>query len=140
MAKTPPAVTPGREQEERVNHKTMPVSKQQWEFVSYVVDRMSSIGPVYAKGMFGGHGIYLDGLIFALIADGVLYLKSDEDMEKEFNLKGLEAFTFNKKGKEYRMSYYQAPEESLEDSEQLKLWANRAYRAALRAAEKKRRN
>lgn len=62
----------------------MPVSKKEKEFVAYIVDLMSSIGPVYAKGMFGGHGIYLDGIMFALVANSVLYLKSDEDTEIEF--------------------------------------------------------
>lgn len=116
----------------------MPVSKEEKEFVAYVVDQMSSIGPVHAKGMFGGYGVYLDGLMFALVADGVLYLKSDEDTEKEFEEKGLEAFTYNKKGKVYKMSYYQAPEEALEDGEEMNIWANKAYEVALRAAANKR--
>jgi DNA transformation protein len=118
----------------------MSVSKEEKEFVSYVVDLMSSIGPVHAKGMFGGYGVYLEGLMFALVADGVLYLKSDENTEKEFKEKGLEAFTYNKKGKEYKMSYYQAPEEALEDGEEMNLWANKAYGVALRASAKKRKN
>jgi DNA transformation protein len=116
----------------------MPTTKKEKEFVSYVVDLMSSIGPVHAKCMFGGHGIYLEGLMFALVADSVLYLKSDEELENEFKEKGLEAFTYNKKGKEYKMSYYQAPEEALEDGEEMNLWANKAYGVALKAAAKKR--
>ena len=100
---------------------------------------MQSIGPVHAKSMFGAHGIYLESLMFALVADGVLYLKSDKETEKEFKARGLEAFTYNKKGKEYKMSYYQAPEEALEDSEEMNAWANKAYGVALRAASKKQR-
>jgi DNA transformation protein len=116
----------------------MPASKQDKEFVSYVVDLMQSIGPVHAKSMFGGHGIYLESLMFGLVANGILYLKSDKETENEFKAEGLEAFTYNKKGKEYKMSYYQAPEEALEDSEEMNAWANKAYDAALRAASKKR--
>jgi DNA transformation protein len=116
----------------------MPVSKKGKEFVSYVVDLMSSIGPVQAKSIFGGHGIYLEGLMFALVADSVLYLKSDEETENDFKVKGLLAFTHNKNGKEYKMSYYQAPEEALEDGEEMNVWVNKAYGAALRAAAKKR--
>lgn len=116
----------------------MPVSKQDKEFVSYVVDLMQTIGPVHAMSMFGGHGIYLESLMFGLVADGILYLKSDKETENEFKAKGLEAFTYNKKGKEYKMSYYQAPEEALEDSEEMNAWAHMAYDAALRAASKKR--
>jgi len=116
----------------------MSASKKEKEFVSYVVDLMSSIGSVHAKGMFGGHGIYLEGLMFALVADSVLYLKSDKESENAFKERGLEAFIYNKKGQEYKMSYYQAPEEALEDDEEMNLWANKAYSVALKAAAKKR--
>ena len=116
----------------------MPLSDKEKEFVNYVVELMQSIGPVSAKGMFGGHGIFLDGLMFGLVADSILYLKVDQETEKEFKDKGLDAFTYNKKGKEFKMSYYQAPEEALEDVEEMNLWANKAYGAALKAASKKR--
>ncbi len=115
----------------------MPVSSTEKEFVSYVVDLMQSIGPVHAKGMFGGHGVFLDDLMFALVADSVLYLKADKEIIPEFEIKGLDAFTYGKKGKEFRMSYYQVPEEALECVEEMNIWANKAYDAALRAATKK---
>ncbi|MEN8205629.1 MAG: TfoX/Sxy family protein [Pseudomonadota bacterium] len=115
----------------------MPTSKKEKEFVSYVVELMQSVGPVQAKSMFGGHGIFLEGLMFGLVADSVLYLKADADTEGEFKARGLEPFTYNKKGKEFKMSYFQAPEETLEDGEEMNAWANRAYSVALRAAAKK---
>ena len=115
----------------------MPASKKEKEFVTYVVEVMQSIGPVHAKFMFGGHGIFLEGLMFGLIADSVLYLKADNKTESEFEARGLEAFTYNKKGKQFKMSYYQAPEETLEDSEEMNLWANKAYSTALKATSKK---
>lgn len=116
----------------------MSASKQDKEFVSYVVELMGSMGPIYAKGMFGGHGIYLEGLMFALVANGVLYLKVDESTVTEYEDKGLVAFTYNKKGKKYKMWYYQAPEEALEDSEEMKYWANKAYGVAVMAAARNR--
>ena len=116
----------------------MPASKVEKEFVSYVIDLMQSVGPVYAKAMFGGHGIYLEGLMFGLIANNTLYLKVDKELESEFVDSGLEPFTYNRQGKEFKMSYFQAPEDALEDSELMNLWANKAYGAALRAASKKR--
>ncbi len=116
----------------------MPASNEENEFVNYVVELMQLIGPVSAKRMFGGYGIFLEGLMFGLISDSVLYLKVDKETEREFISKELEAFTYNKKGKEFKMSYYQAPEEVLEDSEEMSSWANKAYGAALKAASKKR--
>ncbi len=115
----------------------MPASSKEKEFVSYVVDLLESLGPVRAKGMFGGHGIFLEGLMFGLVADSILYLKADKESESEFNARGLEAFTYNKQGKAFKMSYYQAPEEVLENGEEMNTWANKAYCAALRAASKK---
>jgi len=116
----------------------MPVSITQKEFVSYVTDLMQAVGPVYVKGMFGGHGVFLDGLMFGLIADNNLFLKVDKESEDDFKERGLEAFTYIRQGKEFSMSYFQAPEEALEDIEVMNLWANKAYDAALRAASKKR--
>lgn len=115
----------------------MAVNNKEQEFVSYVVDMMQTIGPVYSKKMFGGHGIFLEGLMFALIADNELYLKADRESEGDFSERGLEPFTYNKKGKLIEMSYFQAPEEAMEDSEIINEWGNKGYRAALRAAVKK---
>ena len=112
----------------------MPVSIKEKEFVSYVVELMQPIGAVSAKPMFGGHGIFLDGLMFALVADSTLYLKADSETENEFKEKGLEKFKYNKKGREYSMSYYCAPEEMLEDIDEMNDWASRSCGAALRAA------
>ena len=104
------------------------------EFAHYITDLMQSMGPVSAKPMFGGYGIFLNSLMFGLIADGELYLKVDAQTQADFTDKGLAAFSYNKKGKLVNMSYFQAPEETLEDTEEMQHWANKAYAAALRAA------
>ena len=116
----------------------MRASAEEKEFVAYVVELMQSIGPVRAKAMFGGHGVFLEDLMFGLVADSALFLKVDKQTENNFIVRGLEAFTYMKNGKEFNMSYYQAPEEVLEESEEMSYWANMAYSAALRAASKKR--
>jgi len=114
----------------------MPASSDDKEFASYVVDLMQSIGPVYSKVMFGGHGIFLDALMFGLIADSVLYLKVDAETVNSFKDRGLDAFTYDKKGKQFKMLYYQAPDEALEDSEEMNIWANKAYAVALNEKKK----
>lgn len=115
----------------------MAISKQEKEFVAYLIDLMQPLGPVSARSMFGGHGIFLHGLMFALVADSVLYFKVDKELEQRFLARGLEAFTYDKKGKTFKMSYYQAPEEVLESEEEMGDWANRAYEAAVRVSNKK---
>ena len=118
----------------------MSSSNVEKEFVSYVVELMQTIGPVRAKSMFGGHGIFLEELMFGLVADSILYLKTDNETENDYKEKGLEVFTYNKNGKDIKMSYYQAPEEALDNSDEMNSWANKAYTTALRVASKKRKN
>ncbi len=104
------------------------------EFVTHVLDLLEPLGPVSAKRMFGGYGIYLDGLMFALVADDTLYLKVDDETRDAFLAADLEAFRYSRKGKAYRMSYHTAPEDALENAELLRDWARKAVDAALRAA------
>ena len=103
------------------------------EFTDYLQELLKHFGPIQVKRMFGGEGIYHEGLMFALIADDTLYLKADEHNRAEFEQLGLPAFRYNKQGKEVTMSYYQAPADMLEEPEQAVYWARLAYAAALRA-------
>ena len=81
--------------------------------------------------MFGGHGIYHDGLMFALVADDTLYLKADNSSKQRFIDKNLPAFEYDKKDKTIKLSYYLAPEEIYDDPDEAVYWAKLAYQAAL---------
>src|ERR687898_1887503 len=63
------------------------------EFLSYVVESLQPLGPVSARRMFGGFGIYLHGTMFALIAYDTLYLKVDDGNRSAYEAAGLEPFT-----------------------------------------------
>lgn len=110
------------------------------EFVENLHEVFALFGNIEAKRMFGGHGIYRDGRMFALVADDVLYLKADEESGSFFVELGLPQFEFEKNGKTTRMSYYCAPEEIFDDPAQAKAWADRAYGAALRAKRPKKKS
>lgn len=103
------------------------------EFVTYIVELMQCVGPVQARRMFGGHGLFLDGLMFAIVMDSVLYLKANEQTREAFQAQGLEPFTYLRQGKPCALSYYQAPEEVLESVELMQAWANQAYGVALKS-------
>ena len=107
------------------------------EFVENLQDVFTRFGPIRAKRMFGGYGVYHDDLMFGLVADDVLYLKADTQSAPEFIAQGLPAFEYAKKGKTYTMSYYLAPEEIYDDPEVAREWADRAFAAALRARKQK---
>jgi len=108
-------------------------------FVEHVVEMMRRFGPVSARAMFGGWGLYHDGVFFALIAEETLYLKTDDENVREFEARGLEPFVYPmKSGESITMRYRRAPEDALESAEVMARWAKSAYGAALRAKAKPR--
>ncbi len=106
------------------------------EFATHVVDLLDRFGPCEAKRMFGGYGIFHQGLMFALIADGDLFLKADDETRERFLAEGAVPFTYFKQDKEFRLSYYLAPDEFFEDRDAAVEWARLAFDAALRAPRK----
>lgn len=106
-------------------------------FVENLREVFSAFGNVELKAMFGGHGVYHDGVMFALVADDVLYLKADAQSVQRFADLGLVQFEYVKDGRRTRMSYWEAPEAIFDDPEQARDWAGLAYEAALRASKAK---
>ena len=105
------------------------------EFVRSLHEVFERFGRIEAKRMFGGHGIYHEGRMFALVASGVLYLKADASNAAEFDRLQLRAFEYTKNGKTMKMSYREAPVEIFEDRGEAAIWARRAYEAALRSGQ-----
>lgn len=97
---------------------------------TYVLEQLNrAVPPVRARAMFGGVGLYAGDVFFALIADDALYLRADEASRPEFESLGMPPFRpFDEHGPV--MSYYQLPEEVLEEPERLRRWADRAIAAA----------
>jgi DNA transformation protein len=110
---------------------SQPTSAKQ-AMVNHVLDLMREFGPVSARAMFGGHGIYREGLMFALMADDKLYFKADEQSIPEFTGLGLQPFTFEFKGKVGHLKYYEAPLDAYEEPRQMAHWARMGYECALR--------
>ena len=107
------------------------------DFVEYVMELFGPFGTVGARRMFGGHGVYLDGLMFALVSDETLYLKADDMNRIEFDQAGCEIFSYARNGKRATISFYRAPADAMESPELMLPWARSAYAAALRANAKK---
>jgi DNA transformation protein len=106
--------------------------------VSALVLRLAPLGPVRARAMFGGHGLYLDDLMFALVAGGRLYLKTDAAIRHRFAAAGSQAFTYQGKSKTVETSYWLLPPDGESDPAAFVHWAElglaaaRAKRAATR--------
>ncbi len=97
-------------------------------------EQLAPLGPVVIKRMFGGGGGFLDGLMFGLVIEGVLYLKADDGNRPAFEAEGLGPFSYAKKGGTTTvMSYWQTPEHLLDEPDEMRDWARKAHAAARRS-------
>ena len=106
-------------------------------FIDYVMELLGPFGTVRPRRMFGGWGVYLDGLMFAIVSDDTLYLKADELNRVEFEQAGCEVFGYARKGKRATLNFFRTPEDAMESPELMLPWARTAYAAALRSNAKK---
>ena len=93
---------------------------------------------VSVKRMFGGHGVYADGLFFAIEAGGEIYLKADQHNAPQFQAAGAKPFIYQGKRGPITVSYWSLPDQALEDDGELSRWAKSAVDAARRAGAKPR--
>lgn len=108
------------------------VSKAE-SLIKLLSSRLAPLGDFRARAMFGGHGLYLDDVFFALIAYGRLYLKVDEQNRADYIKAGSKPFTYTSKtGQGVSMSYYECPGKVLRESDLLQLWAKNSLAAARR--------
>jgi DNA transformation protein and related proteins len=107
------------------------------DFILYLLELLEPLGPIKARPMFGGYGIYLDQLMFGIVVDDTFFLKADSKNRSQFESQGLQPFTYQKQGKEIKMSFYPAPADAMEDSELLCEWARASIQAAQRAFKQK---
>jgi DNA transformation protein len=106
------------------------------EFTSHCLDLLASVGPVVAKRMFGGWGISVDGITFAIIADlgngERLWLKTDDSSLPHFAAEHCPRFVYQAKGRDTSMHYHAAPEAAMESPALMRDWALMAWQTALR--------
>jgi DNA transformation protein len=87
--------------------------------------------------MFGGYGLYAEGVMFALIAYETLYFKVDAENRDQYLKAGMGPFRYERHGKPIEMSYFQLPDPVLTDPAQLMAWIAQAKAAATRSKAKK---
>jgi DNA transformation protein len=104
------------------------------QYRDFVMDLLGPMGPVSARSMFGGTGIYYESVMFALIADDRLYFKATDRNRADFEDEGMEPFTYEgADGRRAVMSYWEVPEHLFDEPEELRLWAEKAVAAAVAA-------
>ena len=100
------------------------------DFKAFIADQLAGFGPVSIRNMFGGAGIYADGVMFAILTDDTLYLKADETTAPGFEAEGMGPFEYTKGEKTIAMSYWEVPPRLLEEPDELAAWSREAHRIA----------
>ena len=90
-------------------------------FVEFCIEPFSPLGRITSRYMFGGWCLYCDGDVFALVADGAVYLKGESPGRAPFK-----PFP----DKELTMKYFAAPPEIFEDSDAMHRWCGEAIATA----------
>jgi DNA transformation protein len=90
-----------------------------------LVTTLEPLGGITSRAMFGGHGIFSEDIMFAIVdSEGRVYLRADATTALAFEAAGSTQHA--------RMPYWEVPEPVLEDPEQLRDWASTAAEVALR--------
>jgi DNA transformation protein len=103
----------------------------------FIRELFAPFGAATVKGMFGGAGIWSDGLMFARVFDGAIFLKVDDASIPDFEREGSRPFVYTRAKSAGRvgrasLSYWRLPERLYDDPDELAAWAGRALAVAQR--------
>ncbi|MEZ5954419.1 MAG: TfoX/Sxy family protein [Hyphomonas sp.] len=109
-------------------------------FHEFVIELLGPMGPVSIRRMFGGAGVFRDGLMFGLIVDDTLFLKTDAALRAELEAEGCAPFIWVRPsdGAEVDMGYVSLPADALDEPDAASAWGRKAFEVALAAKQKKR--
>ncbi len=99
-------------------------------------EAFSEICGITYRRMFGGYGLYKNGIFFGIIAYDTLYFKVDEKTKPSYVELGSVPFVYEGKSKPVEMSYWEVPDSVLSDSSLLSKWVQEACKAYVRAKKK----
>ena len=108
----------------------MPVSPS---YKTYILEQLAVVGPVTARAMFGGLGLYHQGVFFGLVDDDTLYFKVDNTNRGDYERAGTGPFRPSA-DEGPTLGYYEVPADVLEDRAALREWAVKAVSVARRNA------
>ncbi len=103
--------------------------------LAFAVELLSGMGRVEARRMFGGAGLYAEGLMFGLVDDGIIFLKVDAALKEALVAAGSRPWVYSqskgpKAGVPQETSYWSLPEAALDDPDEARDWGRRALAAA----------
>lgn len=87
--------------------------------ISESKQRFASLGNIHSRSQFGGYSLSANGIMFALVSEGELYLRANQENEKIFGLMGMESLIYRKRGIAISLRYFKVSESLWDESERL---------------------
>lgn len=103
------------------------------EFLAFLQDQLDRFGRVDVRRMFGGAGLFRDGVMFGIVVHDTLYLKTGDSSRAGYEAAGMAPFQYVRKGTTVSLGYHEVPADVLEDGDALAEWAAVAHGVALSA-------
>ncbi len=101
-------------------------------FSDYVLELLQGLGRVEARRMFGGAGLFRDGLMFGILVEDVVYFRVNDALQAELAAQGSVPWTYSMKkdGSVREMGYWRMPETAADDPDEAVAVARKAFLAA----------
>jgi DNA transformation protein len=104
------------------------------DYLQYVLEQLSGLARVSSRRMFGGIGLYCDGVFFGLIDSDTLFFKVDDSNRGDYVARNMAAFRPVADKPDLSMSYFEVPADALEDRDELASWASKSVAVAVASA------
>jgi DNA transformation protein len=105
----------------------MPVSA---DYLSYVLEQLAGLPRVTSRRMFGGIGLYSNGVFYGLIDNDTLFFKVNDSNRGDYVARNMAAFRPFRDKPDLSMSYFTVPADALEDRDELAVWARKSIAVA----------
>ena len=102
-------------------------------FQEFLEELLEPLGGTTIRSMFGGHGVFREGVMFGILDDDVLYLRVDDTTQPHFEAESSSPFVYEGMGRVMEMPYWRVPDRLFDDAEAFLEWAQASFAAALRA-------
>jgi DNA transformation protein len=107
------------------------------QYLEYILEQLSGLGALRPNRMFGGIGLYADGLFFGLIDDDTLFFKTDDTNIAAYRERNMPRFMPFPEKNNLALGYHQVPADVIEDAEMLVAWARHSVAVALASKARK---
>ncbi|MCX8957428.1 TfoX/Sxy family DNA transformation protein [Erwinia psidii] len=82
-------------------------------------DKLAQLGDITCRSQFGGYSLSVDCVVFALVANGELYLRACDKARPYIIKRKMKSLTINKHGIPVSLEYYQVDEPLWDEPQQL---------------------